>query len=207
MTDEQRKVITEMHADGYNDTEIAEKLGISRSRVYRKISYDYYKRKGICTRCCVKKATKGVVCFDCWAELKFFRAKRSEQEQKYRQEHLAHRLEYERMKRVERKENGVCVKCGKRQATEGKTTCTQCRAKINIYQEKYRNQKRKIPIELYRKDGYCSMCGSTDLVEGKKLCHKCYEAACKNAEIARNYIDRKNHFWKKDNALLGRKRT
>lgn len=64
-----------------------------------------------------------------------------------------------------RKENGLCVFCGKTKATGGRVTCDSCREKTNKANRETREYLKRIHV--------CPKCGKNKLVGDKKTCPEC----------------------------------
>ena len=111
-------------------------------------------------------------------------------------------LESERQKaRYEtNKANGICIRCGKREADKGYTMCSICRAKLKI---KRTEERRKKGIFARGEDGYCYRCNKGKAIEGKKLCEKCYNEWMKHIYKPNN----ENHKWKSFNDELFAKKA
>ena len=63
-----------------------------------------------------------------------------------------------------RKENGLCPRCGKPLDREG-YYCSECLGKVRIY-----NRKTK---EFYRKHNLCSVCGKNSVPKDERTCPEC----------------------------------
>ena len=64
-----------------------------------------------------------------------------------------------------RKLNGLCVKCGKTKAVQGKVMCAECAEKQKIYQRETRAYFKNI--------GLCPRCGKNKLFGDEKECPEC----------------------------------
>lgn len=108
-------------------------------------------------------------CPECRAKSSEKRAEnRSQNKQKYNENHR----NYSRSKYQERKENGICTRCGKRKAKAGYSTCEMCQFKNREYKRiKYgRKPDRTERIEY----GICYFC-ENPIKDGYKVCEKHYE--------------------------------
>lgn len=85
-----------------------------------------------------------------------------------------------------RKEQGLCVTCGKVKPVEGKTQCQACKDRNANYQKK----SRKMFDEL----GLCVRCGKEKQAIGFKMCPECIE---KSNEINRKSVRRTGGLEKK----------
>lgn len=78
----------------------------------------------------------------------------------------AYNREYSKRVIKERKENGICTRCGKRKATIGYVTCAKCRQKYRRPGD-YSLGKREIRVT----NGKCYFCDN-DALDGMKVCEK-----------------------------------
>lgn len=96
--------------------------------------YEYRRTQQQCVRCGVRDAhtmSGRVLCEKCNEKAR----------KKYRnssEEKLAHMKECREMRRIRLKEAGLCVRCGKRPASHGVTSCDLCAAKANAYYKKWK---------------------------------------------------------------------
>ena len=70
----------------------------------------------------------------------------------------------------ERKKQGLCITCGKRQSENG-TRCKKCKENKNAERMKLRNDRVK--------KGLCSECGEKRGRLSERLCDKCFEKKTK----------------------------
>lgn len=84
-----------------------------------------------------------------------------------------------------RKDNGLCVVCGK-PAQNGRVTCDACA-------EKRRNYKRE-NTKYYRENNICPYCGKERIYENEKMCLNCSE---KNYEQHKNQDPEKVREWQR----------
>ena len=91
---------------------------------WSKARYDWYKSHGICPRCGQAKAAKGrtfcLNCLDSGAVETLKTKMRYPDNYKERNKTWCHDRYYKA------KEQGICVRCFKNKAREGKTTCEKC---------------------------------------------------------------------------------
>ncbi len=64
-----------------------------------------------------------------------------------------------------RKGQGICVRCGKKPARDGKCMCVECAEASKEYTNKSR--------EFFRKQGLCPRCGKNKLFGDEKNCPEC----------------------------------
>lgn len=98
-----------------------------------------------------------------------------------RSEYNAYHSEWSRNTYRKRKELGICVKCGKRKATEANVTCALCRSKYN---ETRRARARTSDRSDRIKNGVCYFCNNP-VKEGYKVCEKHYKMNVEKAAIGR----------------------
>ena len=93
--------------------------------------YQWYKAHHICVRCHHHEAMNGkVTCLDC-------REKEREVDRQRKQkalanetlEHKTRRLQVAKARRERLKAQGLCIRCGKRKALQGKQHCLECNIK------------------------------------------------------------------------------
>lgn len=89
-----------------------------------------------------------------------------------------------------RKDNGLCPRCGKPLDREGHY-CSECLEKVR----EYRRQNRK----FYRENHICSECGKNIVPNGESTCPEC---RAKRANLRKPHIDeQKKMFREKQNSL------
>lgn len=90
------------------------------------------------------------------------------------------------------KSNGICVKCGKREAVYGTVLCGRCLAKRRSH-EKSTSQRE------YREDiGLCIICGRP-VVSGRKHCEEHLKILRETAANAASHVDYAKCPWIIDN--------
>lgn len=89
----------------------------------------------------------------------------------------------QRKRTQSRKEQGLCINCGKRKALTGKSYCERCAIKIRERSLKKRreNGQKDRNEEVYK--GNCYICFAP-AAPGYKLCEKCLEQARAASRIA-----------------------
>lgn len=118
---------------------------------YYKERRDWLKKYGLCIYCKDKAEPGKLYCFEC-AEKVAARARR------YHQEHAEEKNERSRNRYNRLKQEGICVRCGKRPVEKGKVHCSTCLAHCRIRDEKKRRENRDIERdcnEKKRHDGAC----------------------------------------------------
>lgn len=163
----------------------------------RRSNYSYWKRIKICVRCGKNKAEPGkVFCYECAGK---------EQDEYYKKEKTDIERERERDRkrklRSQRKESGLCPKCGKYPSISG-GTCKKCRAYMRMYRDSHRNG---LPRSEWRSYGICYNCGKNKAITGKGVCQSCYNVRME--AIKPMLENRNNSYFKSLNNLVfsGRK--
>jgi len=164
---------------------------------YYKERREFYKSKGICAQCGAEKAVPGkTLCLCCKARRIDYNRKQYE---KMSSEQKNIRKEKARMLRANRKEKGVCTRCGKRPAKIGKTKCGQCLASERLAYIKRARKNGIMPSDLLGDGHHCATCGTE--IESGKLCQRCYQNSVRAIAIAREHI---HSGWKYQNFVFGR---
>lgn len=156
--------------------------------------YHKMKAQNRCVRCGKEDAYTMIgkaLCAECTEKKKEYykkwNARRKEQNRKRNQ-----------IKVQKAKETGMCIKCFKRKAIEGKNYCEKCR---NGYTQQNRRKVQsngKLSAQEAYDCGLCMLCRKKPLAEGKKQCPECYEKLRQNAievnakrNLTRAYLERK----------------
>lgn len=74
--------------------------------------------------------------------------------------------EYQKREYLRRKKQGLCVRCGKNKAIEGKTRCEKCREK--------ENENNKLDYYFAKSLNLCPKCGKIPEI-GHIYCKECME--------------------------------
>lgn len=148
--------------------------------------YAWYKSHGICVQCMQYDAAPGrvrcEVCLLTNAEgAKRHRAKMQSVSQADRSRKL----------RESRKEQGLCIWCGKPRSSYSRVFCADCRIK-----NQRRNDARKCGIARSERPAYgmCYRCGQA-ISPGEKLCQECKTQSIANLPEEQHVI----RTWKRDN--------
>lgn len=168
---------------------------LDKVRIYCRESREFYRNNHICVECgkiIVPPSEKR--CPECRAKANN-RKKPLTNEQKARYEEKF--KEKQKILYQQRKEQGICTRCGKRKAITGKTKCGICLAKDA---EAHRKQNFDKPnIREYRKENHlCYHCGEEIDLDNGQLCSKCLERCRQNGLKS----SRGNQFWKQENMLI-----
>ena len=106
-----------------------------------------------------------------------------------RSEYNLYHNEWSKSTYQKRKEHGICVRCGKRKATEGMTTCALCRSKNN---ETRRIRNGTSNRSERTENGICYFCDNP-VKEGYKVCEKHYQMNVENAAKGRETEEAKKY--------------
>lgn len=142
-----------------------------KSSQNRKNNRDYRRKIGVCTRCGKNKAEPyKKLCLECLgADQDRYAEKKTTDEQRERDKLRKRKLS------EERREKGLCTRCGKRSAKNG-GICNVCKA----YLKRYRDKNRQDIMRSERTDfGICYICGKRPVEKDKKVCAECYETRLK----------------------------
>lgn len=132
-------------------------------RKYAKEGRDVYVQYGICNRCHREKIYGNEkTCPECKAEVSLINTNyRMLHRQKInKRERELHKIHYE-----ERKAKGICTRCGKNKASDGRFTCISCREKNN---KEKRLAYVKILVDRPNRCRYCN----NDSAPGYKVCEE-----------------------------------
>lgn len=106
-----------------------------------------------------------------------------------------------------RKENGVCVICGKCPPEQGRVRCSECLQEDRKKHEKSNRKKGRTPRQLMNGVDLCKQCGKAKPVEGYKMCERCLEKARERIPIMLSHKKGKNAFEKGNDAYWKRKKA
>ena len=175
-----------------------EKLAYKRK--YNAERRQFLKEHGLCVWCGKEKAQKGkVLCIQCAIkgserfERKYYSLTVEERNVRNQKGH-----ELTAKKRQERKEQGLCPRCGHK-AINGSVLCLDCRIKARKNSLKYRRGHGAIPFQM-RGNGYCYHC-CKPIEDGGKLCSECYERDVEKAAGMRAKGS-KTQSWQDDNKIV-----
>ena len=155
----------------------------------KKDLYEWYKAKGICTKCGCNKATPGkTMCWDC-AD-KSNQNSQSYYHTKMTEDQYKRRIAYNKRKRELCITFGLCRECLKKDAVKGKY-CLECYIKYTRRNSKKREGEvsRTLSVEYV----LCYFCGEP-VLEGKKTCHSCYTN--RKAIMLKNKFNNESHRWR-----------
>ena len=148
--------------------------------------YQWYKQHGICVDCNRENALPGITYCRC---CKARRIEYNRTEWERHKERLIP-INRERNKSLywQRKEAGLCTRCGKNQPDTGKAKCTRClRKDAQIHQKSARGKSVQSRYDWLSK-GLCWTCGKNPHIKGKKVCQSCYDKSIVSLAEARKNI-------------------
>lgn len=171
----------------YKDKEKRLQYNRQWSKDSRKFAIEHH----LCT-CCFKERTYGEerMCLLCRAKAYERRQKRKESmsEEEYKEFKLKYRdkdLEQKKKVKLERKEKGLCVDCGKRKAMNNRVRCGICLAK-DRERHNLKNNELKDPTKnrQYRLENHlCYNCGiSLDKDNKNTVCDNCHKIFSESAK-------------------------
>lgn len=173
---------------------------------YTRDMYHFYQDNGICPRCGKNNLVgEERYCPECRAKDLLRKARYSDEKKRAIAEKSKPRKSaYNKRIYEDRKQNGMCVRCGKHKAEQGKMSCGMC-----LEKQRKQNAKRydkKVGLSAYdrqilRERGMCSYCLKEIPTHGK-LCDRCFEKISGNLEKATVARDTKNHYWVQDNRAI-----
>lgn len=139
-------------------------------------NYRLYQSCGICPICRINPIMGDEKsCPECKAASgSYSNYRRSENRDRYNQTHR----EWAKMEYSRRKELGICTRCGKRKALNGKVMCGVCADKVRKQKE-----KKRMPVSMERaerpENGICYFCDNP-VKEGYKVCEQHYQKNLEN---------------------------
>lgn len=162
---------------------------------YHRECKDFYRQNSICP-VCGKEKLFGVEkqCISC-RQKAYERRKPLTDEQK---ERYGKRFrEQQKSLYRERVENGICTRCGKRNAYIGKKKCKICLDKdAEMHRKRTENRKN---IKEYRKENHlCYFCGKEIDRDTGQICQSCWER-CRQAGLKSGGG---NIYWENDNKIV-----
>ena len=150
----------------------------------------FYVSIGLCPRCGRNKLFgEEKTCPEC-------SAKAQEYNERYRAEHPEQFRQYinayHKSMYQQRKEAGMCVRCGKRKPLYNDLRCGICKEKMTLRRQERRVRDGRLTRQERLEQGFCYFCGA-ETVPGMKVCEKhrqvCIENGNKSSrEIQRNTI-------------------
>ena len=150
----------------------------------------FYINLGICP-VCTKNNLFGdeKSCLECRASNTNQKLIKYETDSNYRKEFIKSVVESKKERRKRRREQGLCIECGKNPPKIGIATCDRCRAKSNA--RKRMKYEQATTRESWIKNGLCCLCGEK-CEEGYKVCEKHHKMYIDNAQTQRAKRNRDN---------------
>lgn len=149
---------------------------------------EFYIALGICPIC--NKNTlygKEKACPECRARDAEYHAKRYENPEQKKQMIQA-TTESKNKRKQYRREQGLCIECGRRKPRKGIATCSICRERIN--QQKRERYQGATLRKQWVADGKCYLCGD-ECEKGYKVCRKHHQMYIDNAQSEASVANRK----------------
>lgn len=177
--------------EGYYCTEC-----VNKHNEYERKTREFCREHGICPECRKNKLFGDEkICPECRAKAQIRRENYTEeQKQKYMYKYYDANKKRQRNKYKECAEKGICTRCKKRKAVQGKKKCAICQNKENEYKRKKNgNGIRRSERPSYNE---CYLCGAKLDREGS-LCKKCAEKQKANLPDTSD-----NKSWRQDNKIV-----
>lgn len=149
---------------------------------------EFYIALGICPVCNKNTLYGGEkACLECRARDAEYHAKRYEDPAQKKQM-IQKSTESKKKRKQYRREQGLCIECGRRKPREGIATCSICRERIN------RKKREQYWGATLRKQwvaaGKCYLCGD-ECEKGYKVCKKHHQMYIDNAQSKAAVANRK----------------
>lgn len=126
-------------------------------------------------------------CPECRARDAEYHARRYE-DPEHRKQMIQISTESKKKRKQLRREQGLCIECGKRKPREGIATCAICRERIN--KQKRENYQGATLRKGWVANGKCFHCGA-ECEKGYKVCKKHHQMYRDNAQSDANVANRK----------------
>lgn len=97
-------------------------------------------------------------------------------------EYSQKRKEKDKAKYLERKQQGLCVVCGKK-AEKGRVRCAK-----HLYANRFAQKPKELNRIFASNYGICMTCLKAPSIQGHKLCESCYAKSLVSIENARKHI-------------------
>lgn len=157
---------------------------------YKKDNYNFYKAHGICTYCTKERAVPGkTLCEDCLEKKRVRERKRYENNPDLKEIHKKNFQKFYYGK----KEEGLCVNCGKKKAYNGSVFCYECMLRSKRVCKEYETNVRK---KYCKEIGLCTRCGA-ERVPGRTVCAECLKKMQECIEINRKNAKKENQTFRK----------
>lgn len=173
----------------------------NQQKIYTRENRAFWRKMGICPECGKNKLFGDEkVCPECRAYRAEYRATHPISAEQKKRDKERFRKQQKALYQ-ERKNTGICTRCGKRKAMPGKTKCGICLEKDA--EQKRMKTLRNGSVKEYRKENHlCYTCGlPIDRAEGQ-ICQKCWQKFHDNGVRNAARVKIKNPYWKADNKLI-----
>ena len=161
---------------------------------------EYYERHGWCNVCGnPEKMENSKMCYRCW-ETSYNAKQRRRSKPKTAEEKEAERLKvnaYNRERKQEALENGICYYCLKNKVIEGRRECLECLTKRKKESSQKAQERRAIRENLrsYRLENHlCTKCGEP-AKDGYKVCERHYQISIDNQKKAKEALRKTLDKW------------
>lgn len=134
-----------------------------------KENYEWRKQHHLCIRCKKQDAytlNGRVRCYECALKNSAYMKKR-------RHDNLKKDPDYNKEIYNNYKKEGICTRCKKRPAREGRTECSVCYGKLKKHYDE--NKIKSYAREDAIANGMCRTCLKEKVKPGYKVCEKCYD--------------------------------
>lgn len=152
-----------------------------------KEDYLFAKSNHICVNCKSESAEPGqTLCWECREKSRERNRKQMEGKTEEEKEKI-YKRNRERSRKIyaDRKQKGICVKCGKRNSVHRKTLCVDCLIKKRrIKDKRYNNDILRSERPQY---GLCYVCGQPICKNSESLCEKHYNASSERMTYLNNH--------------------
>ncbi len=163
---------------------------------YNRENRKFMIEQGLCPECRLNTLYGDEhICLECKAKKALYKKPATEKQKQQMKQ-------YSKTTYQQRKENGICTRCGKRKAEDGKVKCRICLNHDAYLHRKREFQKGNIN-EVKEKNNLCYMCGNKIDVKSGKLCSKCLKRCEENGRKSSGSGN--NSYWIAQNKLIFRK--
>lgn len=160
---------------------------------YNRETRKFLIEQGFCPECRINKLYGAEhICPECKAQKTLYKKPTTEKQKEQMKQYAKTTYQY-------RKENGICTRCGKRKAEDGKKKCRICLNHDSYLHRKKNLQKENIN-EFREKNHLCYTCGRKNDVKTGKLCSKCLKRCEENGRKSSGSGN--NSYWIEQNRLI-----
>lgn len=148
--------------------------------------YQWYRQHGICTDCHSENALPRIAYCRCCKAMRIEYNRVSWE--KCKEKRIPINREQHKNLYWQRKEAGLCTRCGKNAPETGKAKCTRClRKDAGVHKKSARGRGVQSRYDWLRQE-LCWTCGKYPHIQGKKLCQSCYDKSLVSLAEARKHI-------------------